>query len=155
MTTSADLGLVGLSTMGRNLAHNFIDHGYRVAAYEPLCADHDSAQANGLWTVHTTPQAFLAALQRPRRILMMITAGATVEQQIAALCPLLDAGDVLVDGANSNFHDTLRRYRQLSEQTYSISGYGYCRRCIRCPPWPVDHGRWRDGRLSTHPNHVE
>src|SRR5688572_21058390 len=114
--TKAQFGIIGLGTMGRNLALNFESRGYAVAVWnletewiDAFLAEHKAGQFIGARTL----QELAAALERPRRIVMMIPAGEPVEAMIAKLQPLLERGDILVDGGNSWFEDTRRREARL------------------------------------------
>jgi 6-phosphogluconate dehydrogenase len=113
----ADIGVIGLAVMGRNLVMNLIDHGYRVAVFNRTPTKTDEFVASGEGgdaLIGTYDLAdFVAAIARPRTVLMMIKAGEPVDAQINALLPLLDEGDVIIDGGNSLFSDTQRRYAEL------------------------------------------
>jgi 6-phosphogluconate dehydrogenase len=124
----ADIGVVGLAVMGRNLILNMDDHGFAVAAYnrttervdEFLAGDAAGTRVIG---VHSLP-GLVAALPRPRRILLMIRAGGAVDATLDDLIPLLDAGDIVIDGGNSNYQDTIRRTRRLEEAGLRFVGAG-------------------------------
>ncbi|HHM24455.1 MAG TPA: NADP-dependent phosphogluconate dehydrogenase, partial [Bacteroidetes bacterium] len=102
--------------MGRNLALNVADHGYSVAAYdlskEKVAAIAEEAEGRAV-AGFADVKNFVAALARPRKILMMVPAGRAVDAVIESLRPLLDPGDVLIDGGNSFFKDTNRRIQEL------------------------------------------
>ncbi len=131
---SADLGLVGLAVMGQNLALNMADHGYRVAVYnrttavtERFVADNPPAVfgATGGGLVPAAELAgFVAAIKRPRRVVVMVKAGAATEAVIDALAPLLEQGDVVVDGGNALFTDTIRREKALQAKGLFFVGSG-------------------------------
>jgi 6-phosphogluconate dehydrogenase len=125
--TTAQFGIVGLGTMGRNLALNFESRGYQVAVWnlEPEWVDEFIADnRDGRFTGTKTLQNLVAALERPRRIVMMIPAGDPVEMTIGKLQPLLERGDILVDGGNSWFEDTRRREAQLRPTGLHFVGCG-------------------------------
>src|SRR5262249_8213573 len=111
-TMPADFGMIGLAVMGRNLALNVEDHGFSVAVWnrEPEMTDAVLAESSGkkLVGAHALDE-FVKKLARPRRIMMMIKAGAPVDEMLEKIAPLLDPGDVLIDGGNSWFLDTRRR----------------------------------------------
>ena len=113
MDNLADIGLIGLAVMGQNLALNIKDHGYRVAVFNRTTAKvtrflQNEAQGTDIIGCYT-PAEFVASLKRPRKIILMIQAGAPVDKSIAQLAPLLDDGDIIIDGGNSNFNDSNRR----------------------------------------------
>ncbi len=125
--SGSTFGVIGLGTMGRNLALNIEEHGFPVAVWnletewtDAFLRDHATARFAGAKTL----DALVAALDRPRRIVMMIPAGAPVDEMIRKLSPLLDPGDVLIDGGNSYFDDTRRREAALREQRLHFVGCG-------------------------------
>ncbi len=125
--TQAQFGIVGLGTMGRNLALNFESRGYHVAVWnletewmEDFLRQHKDGRFNGARTL----AEFVAALERPRRIVMMIPAGDPVDSVIGQLQPLLERGDILVDGGNSWFADTRRREANLRPTGLHFVGCG-------------------------------
>ena len=125
--TSGTFAIVGLGTMGRNLALNIEEHGFPVVVWnletdwtDAFLRDHATAKFTGTKTL----EELVAALDRPRRIMMMIPAGKPVDEMIGRLTPLLDAGDILIDGGNSFFQDTRRREAQLRERGLNFVGCG-------------------------------
>ncbi|HZA67864.1 MAG TPA: NADP-dependent phosphogluconate dehydrogenase [Geminicoccaceae bacterium] len=128
-TAQADIGLIGLGVMGQNLALNIADHGHPVAVYnrtssrtEEFVAS-DEAMGRRL-TPCTTLEELAGALRRPRAIILMVKAGEATDQQIEALAPLLEPGDLIVDGGNARYLDTIRRDRALRERGLLFSGTG-------------------------------
>ena len=122
-----DIGLVGLGVMGENLALNLERNGFAVSGFD-LDADKRerfSLRTDGLraWAVASLAE-MTASLARPRRILMMVPAGRAVDAVLADLCPLLDAGDVLIDGGNTLYTDTHRRLGALAESGVLYVGAG-------------------------------
>jgi len=117
----ASVGLVGLGTMGRGLAHALTRAGLRVAAFEPLAGG--GAAPDGV-TVYGDLPAMAAALRPPRRVLLMVTAGAPVDAMIAALAPALAPGDIVIDGGNAHFRDTERRAAELAPRGIRYLGVG-------------------------------
>ncbi len=112
--TTCDIGLLGLGTMGAALALNIADNGFDIAVYNRTTAvthafKADAQDLSHRITATQTLEAFVAALSRPRAIILMVPAGEPVDQQIAALRPLLDPDDLIIDAGNANFHDTNRR----------------------------------------------
>ncbi len=125
--SGSNFGIIGLGTMGRNLALNIESRGYRVAVWNletdwigEFIGNHPGARFEGTPTF----EAFTAALERPRRIMMMIPAGKPVDATIEKIRPLLDKGDVLIDGGNSWFEDTRRREAALREHAIHFVGCG-------------------------------
>ena len=122
-----DIGMVGMAVMGSNLALNMADHGYQVACYnytpdltEKFVKEHPHENAHPFYDL----KAFVAALKKPRKIMMMIMAGAPVDSMIDQLIPLLDKGDIIIDGGNSFFGDTMRRYDTCKAHGLNFFGTG-------------------------------
>lgn len=129
MTAQADIGLVGLAVMGQNLALNIADHGHTIAVFNRTTATTRkfvaSEAARGKPVIGCeTMEELVAALKRPRAVILMVKAGEPVDAQIAALKPLLEEGDIIVDGGNSHFRDTQRRDRALTEAGLNFMGTG-------------------------------
>ena len=125
--TKADFGIIGLGTMGRNLAANFESRGYHVAVWNletDWVDDFLRSHEGGRFTGTKTLPDFVAAVERPRRIIMMIPAGDPVEGMIGKLKPLVDRGDILVDGGNSMYEDTRRREAALRPTGLNFVGCG-------------------------------
>jgi 6-phosphogluconate dehydrogenase len=128
-TAPAEIGLIGLGVMGQNLALNITDHGRRVAVYnrtasrtEEFVAS-DDAMGRPL-TPCLTLEDLVAALRRPRAAILMVKAGEATDQQIEALAPLLEPGDLIIDGGNARFTDTIRRDLALRDHGLLFSGTG-------------------------------
>ena len=124
----ADIGLVGLAVMGENLALNLERHGFTVAVHNRT-QDRVTAFMAGRgkgknFVAAATPEALAAALKHPRKILMMVKAGEAVDELIASLLPHLAPGDILLDGGNSHFADSERRWRDLKEKGIHFVGTG-------------------------------
>ena len=116
-SASANFGVIGLGVMGRNLALNVSDHGFRVAVWnlDPEVTDAFIAENGKHGFVSTRTLADLvSALERPRRILVMIKAGKPVDSVLGQLRPLLQDGDIVIDGGNTKFSETRRREKQLA-----------------------------------------
>ena len=124
--TLADIAIIGLGVMGRNLALNFVDHGFSVAAYDAFPEALEGArEALGASVgLHDSLEGLVASLKKPARILMMIKAGDPVDEMIARLAPLLAAGDIVMDGGNSFYRDTERRAALLEGQNLVFVGLG-------------------------------
>jgi len=125
---ACELGLVGLGVMGRNLVLNFTDHGFKVAVYnrtpdktQKFIAGVGSGR--DIQPTSSLPE-LLDALRSPRTILIMVAAGAPVDEVLLALTPLLDPGDLVIDGGNSHFADTERRAQTLSAAGLLFLGLG-------------------------------
>src|SRR3954467_1262760 len=107
---SCDIGLIGLAVMGQNLVLNMNDHGYTVAVFNRTVSKVDdfvNNEAKGTEVVGAHSVEELASLlKRPRRVMLMVKAGETVDQMIEALLPHLEAGDIIIDGGNSHFPDS-------------------------------------------------
>lgn len=126
--SQSDIGLIGLAVMGENLVLNMASHGIHVAVYNRTTTRVDDfiagrAQGQSIVGVHS-PEALVAQLKRPRRIMLMVQAGAAVDRVIEQLIPLLEPGDILIDGGNSNYQDTVRRTRELTEKGLLYIGTG-------------------------------
>ena len=129
MSEQAEIGLIGLGVMGQNLALNIADHGYRIAVYNRTAARTEafvaSDEARRLPVMPCLAlEDLVAALRPPRAIVLMVQAGAATDQQIDALAPLLEPGDMIMDGGNARFQDTIRRERALREQGLLFLGTG-------------------------------
>jgi 6-phosphogluconate dehydrogenase len=125
---TADIGVVGLAVMGSNLARNFARHGHTVALFNrtptrtrELVAEHG---AEGDFVPSEDLAGFIASLKRPRRMILMVKAGDATDATIDSLVPLLEPGDIIVDGGNSHFPDTIRREAALKEQGLLFVGAG-------------------------------
>ena len=126
--SDADIGIIGLAVMGENLVLNMANHGFKVAVFNRTTTKVDDfigGRAQGKPIVGThTPESLLAQLKKPRRVMMMVQAGRAVDRVIESLVPLLDPGDILIDGGNSNYQDTIRRTRELSAKNLLYIGTG-------------------------------
>ncbi|KVH04466.1 MULTISPECIES: NADP-dependent phosphogluconate dehydrogenase [Burkholderia] len=121
------IGVIGLAVMGRNLALNIESRGYAVSVYNRSREKTDELIAEfpgrNLVPTHTLEE-FVASLETPRRILMMVKAGEATDATIASLKPLLEKGDVLIDGGNTHFTDTIRRNQELAQSGLHFIGTG-------------------------------
>lgn len=121
-------GLIGLAVMGENLALNVERNGFPIAVYNRTRTKTDAfmaERAQGRQVVAAfTPEELVASLERPRRILIMVKAGAPVDAVIQQLKPMLDPGDVLIDGGNSLYEDTVRRTEELEATGLRFIGMG-------------------------------
>jgi len=124
----AQIGVTGLAVMGRNLARNLARHGHRVALHnrshfrtESLIADHGD---EGVFIPSESITDFVASLERPRAIIVMVQAGKATDAVIDELVPLLEPGDIVIDCGNAHFVDTLRRENALKEKGIHFVGTG-------------------------------
>ena len=126
--TKADIGLIGLAVMGENLILNMESKGYTVACFNRTVEKVD-AFVNGrgagkrLIGCHSL-QELADSLKKPRRVMIMVKAGAAVDQTIDALLPVLEKGDIIIDGGNSYFPDTIRRTKYLADKGLRFIGSG-------------------------------
>ena len=125
----SDIGLIGLAVMGQNLVLNMESKGYRVSVYnrtEQKTREFMEGPAAGKdrITAYYTLEDFVASLEKPRKIMLMVKAGRPVDIFIDSLVPLLDKGDIIIDGGNSFFKDTIRRTAQLNEKGILYLGTG-------------------------------
>jgi 6-phosphogluconate dehydrogenase len=121
------IGVVGMAVMGKNLALNIESRGYTVAIYnrtssktETVAKEHADKKLVPSYSI----QDFVASLEKPRRIILMVKAGAGTDAVIQELLPLLDKGDVLIDGGNTFFKDTMRRNAELDKSGINFIGMG-------------------------------
>ncbi len=125
----ADIGLIGLAVMGQNLVLNMNDKGYAVAVYNRTAEKTRAFMEGAAADRDTIIPAFsleelVQALDRPRRVMLMVKAGSVVDQYIESLIPLLERGDVIIDGGNSHYPDSARRTRALEEKGILFVGSG-------------------------------
>jgi 6-phosphogluconate dehydrogenase len=124
----ARFGVMGLAVMGANLARNIASRGVPVAVYNRTAARTDAFMAEhageGSFTPAHSVREFVAAIDRPRAILVMVKAGSPVDEAIAEISPHLEEGDILIDGGNSFFEDTRRRCKELEDRGFRYLGTG-------------------------------
>ncbi|HUA93464.1 MAG TPA: decarboxylating NADP(+)-dependent phosphogluconate dehydrogenase [Terracidiphilus sp.] len=125
---TCDIGLIGLAVMGQNLVLNMNDHGFKVAVFNRTVSKVDdflNNEAKGTQVVggHSMEE-FIGLLKRPRRVMLMVKAGDTVDQMIDHVLPHLEKGDIIIDGGNSLFTDSNRRTKALSEKGILFIGTG-------------------------------
>lgn len=123
-----DFGMIGLGVMGRNLLLNMADHGFSVIGFDKDETKNSALESSA--TPGTTVKGvselaqMIQLLQRPRKVMMLVPAGQPVDDVIASLLPLLEKGDVIIDGGNSHYTDTLRRVKYLCEKDIHFMGIG-------------------------------
>jgi 6-phosphogluconate dehydrogenase len=129
MEQTADIALIGLAVMGQNLIMNMNDHGYTVVAYNRTAAKVDeflNDAAKGRKTIlgaHSIEE-MIKLLKRPRKVMLMVKAGQPVDEFIETLLPHLEPGDLIIDGGNSHFPDTIRRTKYLESKGLLFIGTG-------------------------------
>lgn len=121
------IGVIGMAVMGSNLALNIESRGHTVSIFnrsrnrtEEVMQEHKDKKLVPFYTI----EDFVQSLETPRRILIMVKAGAPTDAVIEELCPLLDKGDIIIDGGNAFFEDTIRRNKMLSERGFNFIGAG-------------------------------
>jgi len=124
----ADIALIGLAVMGQNLVLNMADHGYRVAVFNRTTSKVDdfiNGPAKGTSIIGThSMEELVDSLKTPRKVMLMVKAGEVVDRFIDMLVPLLEPGDVIIDGGNSHFPDSIRRTASLKEKGLRFIGTG-------------------------------
>ncbi|MFE6839061.1 NADP-dependent phosphogluconate dehydrogenase [Streptomyces sp. NPDC057705] len=127
-TSTAQIGVTGLAVMGSNLARNFARNGFTVAVHNRTAAKTTALVEEfgheGSFVAAESAKEFVDALERPRRIVIMVKAGDPTDAVIREFAPLLEEGDVIIDGGNAHFEDTRRRERELREQGIHFVGVG-------------------------------
>jgi len=124
----ADIGLIGLAVMGENLVLNMESHEFTVAVYNRTVEKVDSflkerGVGKRILGAHS-PKELVEMLKKPRIVMLMIRAGTAVDEMIAQLIPFLEPGDIIVDGGNSNYEDTMRRFSELESKGFLFVGTG-------------------------------
>ena len=122
-----NIGMIGMAVMGSNLALNMADKGFRVSCYnytpdltEKFIKENPHQNLKGFFDF----KEFVNSLEKPRKIMLLIMAGAPVDSTIESLIPLLEQGDIILDGGNSFFEDTIRRHNYLKEKGIHYFGVG-------------------------------
>jgi 6-phosphogluconate dehydrogenase len=123
-----DFGMIGLGVMGRNFLLNMADHGFSVVGLDKddqkaISLEKEASSGTTVKGV-TTAKDFVRLLKQPRRIMMLVPAGKPVDSVIEEFVPLLEPGDILIDGGNSHYTDTLRRIRSLQQEKIHFMGMG-------------------------------
>jgi 6-phosphogluconate dehydrogenase len=124
----ADIGLIGLAVMGQNLVLNMNDHGFNVAVFNRTVTKVDeflngAAMGTNVIGVHSLEE-LAGALKRPRRVMLMVQAGKPVDDFIELLLPYLEPGDIIIDGGNSNYNDSIRRTAYVESKGLLFIGTG-------------------------------
>ena len=121
------IGIIGLAVMGRSLALNMADHGYKVAGYNrsyEVTKQMVEKNPHKNFTPYETLEEFVKSLEKPRKVMLMVKAGKAVDAVIEQLLPLLENGDIIMDGGNSFFEDTIRREAYVKRQGLHYFGIG-------------------------------
>ncbi|WP_330333805.1 NADP-dependent phosphogluconate dehydrogenase [Streptomyces sp. NBC_00536] len=128
MSSTAQIGVTGLAVMGSNLARNFARNGYTTAVHNRTVSKTralvEEFGHEGTFIAAESAKEFVDALERPRRLIIMVKAGEPTDAVIREFAPLLERGDVIIDGGNAHFEDTRRRERELREQGIHFVGVG-------------------------------
>ncbi len=123
-----NIGLVGLAVMGENLAMNMLNNGFSVSVYNRTYAKVENfvaGRANGMNVVgKETLEDFVQSIETPRKIMLMVRSGQSVDDMVDALSPHLSKGDIIIDGGNSNYEDSMRRYDTLKEKGLNFVSCG-------------------------------
>ena len=125
----SEIGLIGLAVMGQNLALNVADHGFRISVYnrttskmEEFVAKHPDTP--GGLVGEPTLEGFVNSLKRPRKVIILVQAGPATDKVIEGLVPLMEEGDIIIDGGNAKWTDTIRREQELTEKGLRFVGSG-------------------------------
>lgn len=126
---TSEIGLIGLAVMGQNLALNVADHGFKISVYnrttskmEEFVAAHPNTPGGLVGQAEL--KDFVASLKRPRKIIILVQAGGATDKVIESLVPLLEEGDIIIDGGNAKWDDTIRREKELTARGLRFIGSG-------------------------------
>ena len=126
---TSEIGLIGLAVMGQNLALNIADHGFKISVYNRTNSKMEDFVASnpntpgGLEGCETL-ESFVASLKRPRKIIILVQAGWATDKVIEGLVPLMEEGDIIIDGGNAKWDDTIRREKDLTAKGLRFIGSG-------------------------------
>ena len=125
----SEIGLIGLAVMGQNLALNIADHGFPISVYNRTTSTmeqfvKENPSTPGALTGSPTLEEFVQSLKRPRKIIILVKAGAPTDAVIESLLPHLEKGDIVIDGGNAQWTDTIRREKELAEKGLLFVGSG-------------------------------
>ena len=125
----SDIGLIGLAVMGQNLALNIADHGFQISVFNRTVEKTDKfvtenpATPGGVVGTKTLPE-FVASLAKPRKMIILVQAGKATDAVIDGLVPLLEPADIIIDGGNALWTDTIRREKALKDKGLRFIGSG-------------------------------
>ncbi|WP_416653459.1 decarboxylating NADP(+)-dependent phosphogluconate dehydrogenase [Candidatus Pseudothioglobus sp. Uisw_086] len=124
----SDIGLIGLGVMGSSLALNMESNGYRVSVHNRTSPQIDNlinnrSKSNNI-IGFANLEEFVSSIEKPRKIMLMVVAGSVVDNYINKLIPLIDKGDIIIDGGNSHYPDTIRRTKELEDKGFQFIGAG-------------------------------
>ena len=127
-TSTSSIGLIGLAVMGQNLALNIADHGFKISVFNRTFEKtskflESNSQVTNL-VGYKEVSDFIASLTRPRKIIIMVQAGRATAAVIDSPLPLIDEGDIIIDGGNAKWTDTIRREKELSDKNICFVGSG-------------------------------
>lgn len=126
---TSEIGLIGLAVMGQNLALNIADHGFKISVYNRTTSKMEAFVAANPSTPgglegHETLEDFIASLKRPRKVIILVQAGWATDKVIEGLLPLMEKGDIIIDGGNAKWDDTIRREKELTSKGLRFIGSG-------------------------------
>ena len=126
---TSEIGLIGLAVMGQNLALNIADHGFKISVYNRTTSKMEAFVAENPDTPgglegFKTLETFVASLKRPRKIVILVQAGGATDKVIEGLVPLLEKDDIIIDGGNAKWDDTIRREKELAAKGLNFIGSG-------------------------------
>lgn len=125
----SEIGLIGLAVMGQNLALNIADHGFKISVFNRTTSKTKDFVSNNTNTPgglvgYETLETFVESLKRPRKIIILVQAGWVTDKVIESLVPLLEQGDIVIDGGNAKWDDTIRREKELTDLNLRFIGSG-------------------------------
>ena len=125
----SEIGLIGLAVMGQNLALNIADHGFKISVYNRTTSKMEAFVTSNPDTPGglvgcKTLETFIDSLKRPRKIIILVQAGAATDKVIEGLIPLIETGDIIIDGGNAKWDDTIRREKELTNKGLRFIGSG-------------------------------
>ena len=152
-----DFGFIGLAVMGQNLVLNIESRGFSVAVFNRTASVTDAFVADhpdkSLYSAHSLEE-LVTKLNRPRMIQIMVQAGAPVDSVIESLIPLLDEGDMIIDGGNTLYTDTIRREEYAVSKGLRYIGAGVSGGEEGASKGPVDNAQWRYIKLEAYPAYI-